>query len=58
MNKNMKKKTYINPAMETVELNMNNRLLAGSVTMPIDGTTDVVDSPELELEDMVLNGVY
>ncbi len=47
------KKTYINPEMEIVELKTNHMLMAGSAQMPIDGTTDTVDSNDFELEEEV-----
>jgi hypothetical protein len=42
----MKKKEYIQPAMEVVEIDMNAQILAGSVTSV---TTTGLDDEEIEL---------
>ena len=48
------KKTYINPEMEVVVLNAHQMLLAGSA-LSIGGSTDTVDSHELEDFNNLLN---
>ncbi len=43
--------------MEIVELHANQVLMAGSVTMPIDGTTGTVDTRDFDLEEELIFGM-
>jgi len=49
------KKIYISPETEVVEMDVNQKLLTGSSSIPIGGETDVVDAPLFDLGDDFLN---
>ena len=42
------KKTYINPALEVVEINTNNQLLAGSIGLGDPGSANNAESREAD----------